>query len=156
MRPSSLRITKSGSSAGGGRATTERLGEHLSRRPPWPSCGRSTQARTADRLSLRVTSRYLLVPAHIVRSRSAFVEEVADCSPNPVRRGIGAVEGSMPRPIARQTLGKLLEEINNRPGEQSLLSGIVTVRVGEDIPHARRRFVSKERSQPLRQRRAVM
>lgn len=58
----------------------------------------------------------------------------------------------MPRAIARQTLGKLLEEINNRPGEQSFLSRIVTVRVGEDIPHAGRRLVSKKQSQPPRQR----
>jgi hypothetical protein len=72
------------------------------------------------------------------------------------RPRFGAVEGSVPRAIARQAMGKLLEQIDNRPGEQSLLCRIITVRVCQDIPHAGRRVISKERSQPRRQRRAIM
>jgi len=110
----------------------------------------------ARRLSLEVTSRCLPVPTHIARSRSSVVGGIEDCSANPVQRGIGAVEGSVPRAIARQAMGKLLEQIDNRPGEQSLLCRIITVRVCQDIPHAGRRVISKERSQPRRQRRAIM
>ena len=53
-------------------------------------------------------------------------------------------------------MGKLLEGINNRPGEQSSLYRIETIRVGKDILYAGRRFISEERSQPRRQRRAIM